>query len=150
MKRIIVNRLAVLLALVAMVCFAGFASAVPGEQNGNSLSIVQPAGGAYVIVTELDTGVLHFKYGWNNAKQFESPALGYWIGVYDITDSNYVWATENMFPEPNPKMIKLVSMDTPIISGHEYYINFFVRDLYNALGQGVSNVTEVILLFTAP
>ncbi len=106
---------------------AGSVSAKSGEQNGDSLSIVQPGGGAYVIVTELTADNLSFNYGWNNAKAFESAPVGYWIGVYDITDSHYVWVSE--FPlSPTPKLLKLASLDeTDMISGHDYAINFFVR-----------------------
>lgn len=103
-----------------------------------------------MIVTKLDGEGLNFKYGWNNAKQFESPALGYWIGVYDVTVSGYVWSSENEFYEPNPKMIKLYSAGTELVSGHEYKINFFVRDEYDCSGHGIGNVATVVRLFTAP
>lgn len=139
-----------LLVLVALVCLIGPVKAEPGVQNGDSLAIVHPAGGAYVIVTKLEGEGLNFKYGWNNSKQFETLALGYWIGVYDVTASGYVWSFEEEFDEPNPKMIKLISAGTGLVSGHEYYINFFVRDRFDAMGHGTSNVVEIVLLFTAP
>jgi len=134
------------MALVLVFCFAISASAVPGEQNGNSLSIVQPSGGAYVIVTSLKQGELDFAYGWNNAKHFASPPLGYWIGVYDVTSSHYVWA-EDIRVEPGLKMIKLRSLGTALESGKEYAINFFVRDSYAG---PVTNVAEITVEFTAP
>jgi len=140
----------IVMALMLVICFVIPVSAAPGEQNGNSLHVIQPAGGAYVIVTKLAPDVLDFKYGWNNSEQFESPALGYWIGVYDVTASHYVWAEENVFDsdEQNPKMLKLKSLDeTTLISGHEYVINFFVRDNYSG---SVTNVTIVQVYYTAP
>ena len=134
------------MALVLVFCLAIYASATPGEQNGDSLSIVQPSGGAYVIVTSLASGELDFAYGWNNANHFATPPVGYWIGVYDVTDSGYLWVTE-LPVEPGLKMLKLRSEGTVLISGHEYYINFFVRDSYAG---PVTNVAEIVLEFTAP
>lgn len=145
--------LSVILTLVLLVCFALPVSAEPGVQNGNSLSVVQPSGGPYVIVTKLDTGHLEFNYGWNNSKQFESDALGYWIGVYNVTDSHYEWGGfENQLSDPNPKMLKLKeSLDlVNMESGKEYKIVFFVRDAYDGSGNGVSNVSEIEVFFTAP
>lgn len=101
--------------------------------------------GAYVIVTSLESGELAFKYGWNNADHFASAPLGYWIGVYDVTASSYVWS-DDIKVEQGLKMIKLKSLGTTLYSGHEYYINFFVRDSYAP----ESNVAEVELKFTAP
>lgn len=121
--------------------------AEPGIQNGDSLVMVYPSGGPYIIVTNLEPGDLDFNYGWNNAKQFENPALGYWIGVYDITESHYLWVVEEQFSDPNPKMLKMQSFDTELIPGHEYYINFFIRDSYSP---DVTNVAELIMYFVAP
>lgn len=79
--------------------------------------------------------------------QFKTPALGYWIGVYDNTELHYVWAYAEQLSEPNPKMLKLESLDTMLISGHDYTINFFIRDSY---GDPVTNVAELQLNFVAP
>ncbi len=135
-----------MIALMLVFCFAISASAAPGEQNGNSLSIVQPSGGAYVIVTRLAPGELAFNYGWNNANHFASPPVGYYIGVYDITASHYLSESDNPV-DPGLKMIKRKYLETKIIPGNEYYINFFVRDSYQ---KGVTNVTEIQVKFTAP
>ncbi len=134
------------LALALVLCFAISASAAPGEQNGNSLSIVQPSGGAYVIVTSLTPGELDFHYGWNNANHFDAPPVGYWIGVYDATDTSYVWS-DDLQVEPGLKMIKYKAPGTALSSGHEYYINFFVRSSYD---NPVTNVAEITVKFTAP
>ncbi len=152
MKRAL--RVILALAMLISISFIGSVSpvsATPGEQNGDSLSVVQPAGGAYVIVTNLVPGDLDFNYGWNNSNKFDSAALGYWIGVYDISASFYAWSSENQFIEPAPKLLKLHSLDTSnLVSGHNYVINFFVRNAYDAGGHGISNLTEVQVYFTAP
>jgi hypothetical protein len=149
MKKILSIMLTVALALTMFICSAIPVSAAAGDQNGDSLTVVQPAGGAYVIVTNLVPGDLDFKYGWHNANQFASAAVGYWIGVYDITASHYVWCSENPFTELNPKKLELKSLDTStLVSGHEYAINFFVRCNYAEVLY--ENVTEVQVYFTAP
>ncbi len=133
--------------MLATGLLAGSVSAKSGEQNGDSLSIVQASGGAYVIVTELTADSLSFNYGWNNAKAFASEPVGYWIAVYDITDSDYVWVSEIALSE-TPKLLKLMSLDeTTLISGHDYGINFFVRGSY---GPPVTNVATLEVHFTAP
>lgn len=134
-------------ALIVVVCSVIIAGAEPGVQNGDSLSIVEPAGGAYVIVTELEVGVLDFKYGWNNTKHFENPPVGYWIGVYDNTDLHYEWVEAPVFTQAAPKMLKSWSLDTPLISGHGYIINFFVRYTYSPT---VLNCAEIQVYFIAP
>ncbi len=132
--------------MLATGLLAGSVSAKSGEQNGDSLSIVQAGGGAYVIVTELTADSLSFNYGWNNAKAFASAPVGYWVGVYDITASHYEWFDE--YPAAETPRLKLTSLDeTDLISGHEYAINFFVRDSF---GPPVTNVTKVVVYFTAP
>lgn len=124
------------------------AAAESGIQNGDSLAMVQPSGGAYIIVTNLEPGDLDFNYGWNNSKQFERPALGYWIGVYDVTDSHYEWVEAEQFSAPNPKMFKMQSRDTSTLEyGHEYTINFFIRDNYV---DPVTNVVVMQLNFISP
>lgn len=137
----------IMLALILLMCLGIPAIAESGVQNGDSLVIVRPAGGPYVIVTNLALGDLDFKYGWNNAMQFENPALGYWVGVYDNTESHYLWVEAEVLSEPNPKMLKMESFDTELISGHSYTINFFIRDSY---GDPVTNVSEIQLNFVAP
>lgn len=149
MKKALSTILGVALVLMLAMALVLPVGAVPGEQNGNSLSIVQPAGGAYVIVTKLAPGVLDFKYGWNNSKAFECPPQGYWIGVYDHTVLSYVWAVDIPLVEPNIKMLKLESEDeTELVSGHEYTINFFVRCDYSVIPH--INTAVIILEFVAP
>lgn len=143
------SKLALLvMALTLLISSVIPANAEPGAQNGDSLSVVQPKGGAYVIVTRLATGRLDFKYGWNNSTKFDPPAAGYWIGVYDNTASHYMWSADHPFIEPAPKLLKLSSQgETELTSGHNYTINFFVRGAYSPV---VTNTTEVQVTFDAP
>lgn len=76
MKR--VSRLFLALALILTLCvgFSGVATADPGTQNGNSLSITYPSGGPYIHVTNLAPGEVDFNYGWNNVNAFDAAPLG--------------------------------------------------------------------------
>ena len=145
MKKRVSILLIIVLALTMVFSFAFTANAVPGEQNGNSLHIIQPAGGAYVIVTKLAPGDLEFCFGWNHADVFATEAFGYWVGVYDITNSHYMWVIEESLAEPNPKMLKLDAPETmDLVAGNEYKIVLLVR------GAGM-NVAEIEgVYFTAP
>lgn len=134
---------------------AGFGLPVRGEagvQTGDSLKIVNPAGGAYVIVTNVENGLLEFNYGWNNADKLEFAPLGYYIGVYNITEGHYVWAYDLVFTDPASKLMKL-RQATDIIPGNEYVINFFVRDHFadpSDIDDETTNGAILQVYFTAP
>ncbi len=153
-----------ILSVILVLSFLLFAFAVPasaedepengsGLQSGNSLKVVQPGGGAYVIIGKLKPGELEFKYGWNNCAAFEDPAVGYWIAIYDVTASHGVWGIEVPLEEC-PKMLKLDYSDIefeddPVyVSGHEYCINFFVR--CDKSTNPYINTTTVQVFFIAP
>lgn len=72
--------------------------------------------------------------------------------MYDVTDSHYEWANDNLITQPAPKLLKRNSLDTSTLtSGHEYYINFFVRDHYGPGGADPTTNTAILTLeFTAP
>lgn len=144
------------------------AGAAPGAPSTDSLSIGDPNGGAFIRVTYLgpdfrcwlrailrrEDGVdqcprrLDFLYGWKNSTTFTSPPVGYWIGVYDVTDSTYVWAGDHELSGPAPRVLLLRSInESSLISGHQYYINFFIRDSY---GPPATNVVVLTLSLTAP
>ncbi len=158
MKKALRYILALAMVATMTIGLSGTVSATPGEQNGDSLSITNPEGGASIHVTLLATGELDFNYGWSNVDKFAKAPVGYWIGVYDVTDSHYVWATENPFagtpqnPQNGgtpPKVLKLNSIDeTTLISGHTYYINFFIRSNYAT--NPFTNVVTITLTFVAP
>ena len=136
------------LALVLSM-FAAFGlpvSAETGMQTGDSLKIVYPSGGPYVIVTSLENSLLEFNYGWNNVDKLEFVPLGYFIGVYNVTESTQVWGEDIVFTEPASKIMKLYDT-AELIPGDEYVVNFFVRDYY---GYPTTNGVTLQVYFTAP
>lgn len=111
--------------------FAIPAGAVPGEQNGNSLSAVEPGGSAYLMVTKLKPGELEFKCGWHNSDVFEFPSHGYVIYIADLTEMETEWNKVVTLDASCPKMLK-VEFDSDVTDieldpGHEYRIIFGVR-----------------------
>jgi hypothetical protein len=91
--------------------------------------------GAYVRITEFPvSGGIEFDYGWDDSDKFASPAVSYWIGLYDMTHAHYVWAGENYLTAPagSPGTIvwdslRLNYADTIPLSSGQYAIVFFVR-----------------------
>jgi hypothetical protein len=113
--------------------------------------------GAYVILGKPPsrTGGVEFDFGWHNSAQFATKPLGFWIGVYDKTNSHYVWATDRMLPALPPEVPG--SLQTEAVDMHysdptanlppgDYLVNFFVRGSYSP----ASNVAEISLEFTVP
>ncbi len=110
--------------------------------------------GAFVTIGKPpSTSGVEFTFGWNNSNQFAAPAVGYWIGVYDVTNSQYVWASDNLLPQlsyPNPgqfdwRSITLRYADAMNLPPGDYSINFFVRSSY---AYPVTNVAVIELKFT--
>ena len=104
--------------------------------------------GAYVVIGKPPgAGGMDFKFGWHNNAQLPAPAVGYWIGVYDITNSRYLWANETPVIPSVPGTLTAEGADfsyrdmTPLAPG-EYKVNFFVRS-----GPG-TNAVVIELPFT--
>jgi hypothetical protein len=152
MKKLLSILLVLVMAFTMLVGFSLQVSAEVGEQTGDSLKIVNPVGGPYVIVTNVENGLLEFNYGWNNVNKFEFEPLGYFVGVYNVSKSHYVWTDGLVFTEPASKLMKL-SQATEIIPGDDYVINFFIRDHYadpNDIFDETTNGAILQVVFTAP
>ncbi|MDF1617563.1 hypothetical protein [Petrocella sp. FN5] len=150
MKKIL--SMILVLALTVAMGFGLPVLAEAGIQTGDSLKIVNPAGGPYVIVTNVENSLLEFNYGWNNADKLEFEPLGYYVGVYNLTKSHYEWVDEVVFTEAASKIMKL-SQSTALIPGDEYVINFFVRDHYadpNDIYDETTNGAILQVYFIAP
>lgn len=108
--------------------------------------------GAYVTLGKPPNGGVDFTFGWNTSAQFEAPAAGYWLGIYDDTNLHYVWASDNVLPQlsyPAPGKVEWDSVrmhyaDATTLPPGNYTINFFVRSSYSP----ATNVAVVQLPFT--
>ena len=162
MKRTLQIVLVLVMALTLTLGLTTAAGAVPAQQNGNSLSIVQPGGGAYIHVTNQITSEVSFNYGWDNSNHFASPVGSYWIGVYDVTQSSYVWGTGwvNVTDQSKLKLSETVSLTQldnggTVASGDAMKFVFFVRTGPDGAGDILAMFEDAspdynTIVFTAP
>lgn len=138
-------------AVLAGVTLAGPAvtQAAPPVEKGNVHSTaIETNNGAFVrIIGDPSYGTVKFQYGWSAGTGASREAVGYWVGVYDITRSTYVWvfATDAEGPMDLPDQFFRNAIPTENLPNGEYKVNFFVRDSY---GEPVTNVAEIELDFT--
>lgn len=100
--------------------------------------------GAYVrLLGNPADGTAKFQFGWD-ADTPSSDAAGYWIGLYDITNSRYVWVTETG-PVPLPDALFLNARPTADLPNGDYKVVMFVRATYI---EPVTNIAAIELPFT--
>lgn len=105
--------------------------------------VVAQNNGAYVrIVGNPADGTAKFQYGWG-ASTAASDAAGYWVGIYDVTNSHYVWSFDTG-PTDLPPALMLNAKPTPNLPDGEYKVVFFVRGTYDP----ATNLAEIELPFT--
>ena len=104
--------------------------------------------GAFVrILGDPSDGTIKFQYGWYEDSP-ASDAVGYWIGLYDITNSRYVWSPNEENPEPMFDGMDELFMNarpTTNLPNGEYKVVFFVRGSYD---EPVTNIAEIETEFT--
>lgn len=100
--------------------------------------------GAFVrILGNPEDGTIKFQYGWLSRTP-ASDAAGYWVGVYDVTNSRYLWNMDTGSIETKDAMFKN-SRPISELSNGDYKVVFFVRETYV---QPVENIAEIELPFT--
>ena len=132
------RRMSLLLAAAAVT-----ASVVGGAAVTNAAPPqVEEDHGAFVrLVGNPADGTAKFQYGWGEDTD-ASEAVGYWIGLYDVTNSHYEWviAYEDVeLPEEFFRNAK----PTPELPNGEYKVVFFVRGSYGP----TTNISEIELFF---
>ena len=117
MKRILMLFAAPVLALSVLGGTALSAQAAP--------PVVQSSNGAYVrLVGNPAKGTAMFQFGWS-ASTVSSDAVGYWVGIYNVTESHYEWVDTEAFTGPMPALA--VDAHPTKLTPDEYKIVFFVR-----------------------
>jgi hypothetical protein len=105
--------------------------------------VVATDDGAFVrLVGNPAEGTAKFQFGWS-ASTPASAAAGYWIGLYDVTNSQYVWVTDTG-PTTLPAALSLNAKPTANLPDGEYKVVFFVRGGY----EPTYNLAEIELPFT--
>ena len=123
-------------------------AAPPIEKGVVHSTAIETNNGAYVrIIGDPSYGTVKFQYGWSAWTRASREAVGYWVGVYDITRSTYVWvvATDAEGPMDLPDVFFRNAVPTEDLANGEYKVNFFVRKSY---AEPVTNVAEIELEFT--
>jgi hypothetical protein len=99
--------------------------------------------GAYVrMLGNPADGTAKFQFGWEEDTP-ASDAAGYWVGVYDVTNSTYVWNMDTG-PIPLPDEIRKNALPTSELSDGDYKVVLFVRDSY----EPTTNIAEIEVHFT--
>ena len=128
-------------AAVALVAGIGFASPVATQA---ATPTVMTDDGAFVrLLGNPADGTAKFQYGWEESTD-ASDAAGYWVGLYDVTNSHYVWVFDTG-PKDLPEELLRNAKPTAELPNGEYKVNFFVRATYN---DPVTNISEIELPFT--
>ena len=99
--------------------------------------------GAFVrLVGNPADGTVKFQYGWDEDTA-ASDAVGYWIGLYDVTNSDYVWSFDTGTLDLPDEFFRNAK-PTPDLPNGVYKVVFFVRDSY---GEPTTNLAEIELEF---
>jgi len=99
--------------------------------------------GAFVRMLGNPTdGTVKFQFGWASST-VASDAAGYWVGVYDVTNSKYIWNSDTG-PVDLPDQLKRNARPTTELPDGRYKVVFFVRETYV---QPVMNLAEIEVPF---
>ncbi len=137
---------------VAIIAGVGMASpavtnaAPPLIQKDRGFVVVEKERGAFVRITgDTSYGTVKFQYGWSADTEASDEAVGYWVGVYDITRSGYVWATDTG-PIVAPEQLFRNAIPTEGLQNGEYKVNFFVRNYYDDPSMEFDETTNVAVI----
>lgn len=99
--------------------------------------------GAFVrMLGNPSEGTVKFQFGWMSST-VASDAAGYWIGVYDVTNSHYIWNSDTG-PIDLPDRMSRNAHPTSELPDGEYKVVFFVREIYSGT---VTNLAEIEVSF---
>lgn len=128
---------------------AGVAMAILGAIIfGSSVAQAMPPSvttddGAFVrMLGNPSEGTVKFQFGWAEST-VASDAAGYWIGVYDVTNSRYIWNSDTG-PIDLPSRLSRNAHPTSELPDGDYKVVFFVRETYAGT---VTNLAEIEVPF---
>ena len=99
--------------------------------------------GAYVrLVGNPAYGTAKFQFGWAGSTP-ASAAAGYWVGLYDVTNSRYIWSADTGLVDL-PDSLFRNARPTAELSNGDYKVVFFVRRTY----EPATNISIIELPFT--
>lgn len=135
------NRLIRGVAAATMVAAVGMATSSVAQAATPTVAVDD---GAFVrLLGNPAEGTAKFQFGWSDSTLASDEAAGYWVGLYDVTNSQYVWSGDTG-PIDTPDRLLRNAKPTEYLPNGEYKVVFFVRDAY----EPATNVAEIELPFT--
>ena len=129
-------------ALAATAAVSMFAISSPLVSHAATPNIVTDDGAYVRLLGNPDDGTAKFQFGWYESTP-ASDAAGYWVGVYDVTNSHYVWSYDTGSISLPDQLLRNAKPTAELPNG-EYKVVFFVRDTYDP----ATNISEIELPFT--
>lgn len=112
-----------------------------GVTNAAPPEVVRDEGAFVRLVGNPADGTAKFQYGWDEDTA-ASEAVGYWVGLYDVTNSHYEWVIAYEDVELPDEFFRNAK-PTPDLPNGEYKVVFFVRGSY----EPTTNISDIELPF---
>ena len=136
---------------------AGAAILIAGASSMASAAppVVVEDAGAYVrLVGNPSDGTAKFQFGWEEDTSSSDPA-GFWIGLYDVTNSHYEWSYDTEWTDDDEWLyvnrpaelgdsLFLNARPTSDLEDGDYKVVMFVRDSY----EPTVNIASIEVHFT--
>jgi hypothetical protein len=120
----------------------GIVSGIPTMTSAAPPVVVEDDGAFVRIVGNPGDGTIKFQFGWDEGTA-ASEASGYWVGVYDVTNSHYEWVYDTG-PADLGEEFSMNARPMADLADGEYKVVLFVRASY---GPEV-NIAEIEVPFT--
>ena len=128
--------------IAAMVAAACIGLTLPAKTYAAQPTVAQDDGAFVRLLGNPADGTAKFQYGWS-AGTTASAAAGYWIGVYDVTNSHYEWSFDTNAIDLPDEFFRN-ARPTAYLPNGEYKVVFFVRGTY----EPATNLAEIEFPFT--
>lgn len=115
---------------------------LPAKTYAAQPQVAQDDGAFVRLLGNPADGTAKFQFGWS-ADTPASDAAGYWVGLYDVTNSHYEWFFDTGAIEL-PEQFFRNARPTAYLPNGEYKVNFFVRATY----EPTTNISVIEFPFT--
>ena len=129
-------------SIAALLTVAGIALATSSMTRAATPSILEDDGAFVRLLGSPTEGTAKFQFGWTGSTP-ASDAAGYWVGLYDVTNSHYEWSFDTG-PKDLPESFFRNARPTADLPSGEYKVVFFVRASY----EPATNIAEIEFPFT--
>ncbi|MGA1362217.1 MAG: hypothetical protein ACO36A_04795 [Ilumatobacteraceae bacterium] len=129
--------------LAAAAVVAGALGVMAPAITSAAVPTVAQDDGAYVrLVGNPTDGTAKFQYGWS-ASTPASAAAGYWVGLYDVTNSHYEWSFDTGAVDLPDQFFRNARPTAELPNG-DYKVVFFLRATYGP----TTNIAEIEFPFS--